>query len=762
MPRVQESSTTRAPLPEDVKRRRNTSDDNTAKPQHYTLLDDVDKQNAMNTIQQKKEAKQQEEQETREQKKRERQQIAQSEPIFKPNLRNNKSYKQLVKMNKKIQQSNHYTRPKFQLSKKNQGYYQVVSNKRNKAENVRRAMMDDRDIAMAEMKLLETEVLRNVHVPSGIELDESDDVFSSTDQITQNDLIENSDLNAQKKVFDLLLDKSSTSNSKKGPYQVQYTSSGRGVLIGGHGGHISALKWNQFELMHEVDTEQPIYAMQWMMDDSMYAVAQQLRTYVFNDKGVEIHSMHDFYKVRYLSYLPFHFLLVGATKDTNVIYKDISIGKNVANIQLDPTHCMTPNHYNAVMCVGHSNGQVSMVTPRDHNKKPVVSMFCHQGPVKHIAVDPSGQFMVTASMDNTAKVWDIRKTYQPLSMIDIPSTVSALTISQTGMTAIGYDDCVVIWKHATHLNRRAYMKHKVPIGNVRSLDFCPYEDVLGIGHTKGFSSILIPGSGQQNYDSRLPNPYSTEKQIKDYNVKSLLEKIPSDMITLNPHVIGTSGQLEKTQAYSENVEMTEDLKSEMEKIGVHNPDEQVAKRKKLHDSRDELRDELYKKNDELKASVSENWWEDKKPSALDRFASLQKRKAKNDDAEDEDEESDNDEGSDSENDEMEDLERQEREALKFMVDSDDEDELKNKAFQSRTDSDDESDDEESDDSDDEDNDANLLGDFAQSDDDDEKSSDKESSSDSSDEDDNDSSSDDDSSDDDEASGDSGIVDPFDE
>jgi U3 small nucleolar RNA-associated protein 7 len=702
MPRVLESSTTRVSLPEDKDRIAQIKKHpfRTTKTQQ---LDEIDRKVAEKNIQLKKENEKKYEEEIKQQKRKERQEIAKSKPLLDKN-RNIKAYKDMIKQNRK-ELLRKYVRPKFRVSKKNQGYFQVVSMKKNRYENVRKAALSDRDNAIAELKLMETEILRNINVPSGIELEESD-IFSSTDQIAQNYLIDNVDLVSQKKVFDLLLEKG-------GPYQLQYTISGRTMLLAGHSGHIASVKWNTFDLVHETETEQPIYAIQWMMDDSMYAVAQQLRTYVFNDKGIEIHSMHDFHKVRYLSYLPFHFLLVGATRDTNLIYKDISIGKNVANIQFEPTHCIAPNHYNALMCLGHSNGQVSMVTPRDHNKKPVVSMFCHKGPVKHIAVDPTGQFLVTASMDNTAKVWDIRKTYQPLCTVNTPSNVSALTISQTGMAALGYADAVIIWKHTTYLNKRAYLKHKLPIGIVRSLDFCPYEDVLGIGHTKGMSSILIPGSGQQNYDSRLPNPYSTEKQIKDYNVRSLLEKIPYDMITLNPAVIGTSGQLEKVQSYNENVEMTEDLKEQLNNIGVYDKD-QIAKKRKLIDSRDGLREELYKQNEELKSSVPENWWEDKKPDALDRFASIKKRKIKN---ENEEAQSELDDDSGTQDNEIADLEREEMEVLKFLNDSDDEtDQARNELQVQKKKKIENKEEEEEDDEDEAENgDANLLDGLADSD-----------------------------------------------
>jgi hypothetical protein len=37
-----------------------------------------------------------------------------------------------------------------------------------------------------------------------------------------------------------------------------------------------------------------------------------------------------------------------------------------------------------------------------------------------------------------------------------------------------------------------YMKHEV-FKTVSQIQFCPYEDILGIGHGAGFSSILVPG-----------------------------------------------------------------------------------------------------------------------------------------------------------------------------------------------------------------------------------------------------------------------------
>ncbi|KAG2381384.1 hypothetical protein C9374_006373 [Naegleria lovaniensis] len=592
------------------------------------------------------------------------------------------------------------------LPKRELAYFQYKNKLANKQEVSRNIVWSDVDRAKAEATLARSDVLRiHSQVERGIELDPENDIFTKTSQLSQNDLLQGVDENTRKKIYDIEL-------TQYSPYRLQYSLSGRKLLLGGVKGHVAALDWRRFEMTHENVLNEPVKAVQWLMDDGMYALAQSPYTYVYNEQGVEIHMCRDFNRVEHLSYLPFHFLLVGGMshngqqQEGQIIYKDISLGENVAQIKLSsPMTCMVANPYNAIMCVGHLNGTLSMVQPRDRDYKPVVTMFCHQAsPLKHVCIDPTGRYMITSASDDTCKVWDIRNTYQPIMNVNTqdepimnvntqdeyqrslyPSHlrpksgdhITSMAISQTGMLALSLKHGIAIYKNFTHIHERdkeLYLLHKLPSHTtVCDLSFCPYEDILGVGHSRGFSSLLVPGSGSTSFDSKMPNPYFTDKQVKDFNVRTLLEKIPHEMICLDPSLIGTSGFKEtqkgllstkgssshtnnsssisssSTSSHNNNtnhssstshntaseetttpplqhIQLSDELKQELNRVGLSTSND---KRKRLTTSKDEYRQELFDKYTEMKNSIPQHWYDEGEDAdALDRFASLKKRKIK--------------------------------------------------------------------------------------------------------------------------------------
>lgn len=197
---------------------------------------------------------------------------------------------------------------------------------------------------------------------------------------------------------------------------------------------------------------------------------------------------------------------------------------------------MAQNGYNAIMNLGHANGTVTLWSPS--MSQPLVKMLCHQGPIKAITLDKSGTYMATSGLDGQLKLWDVR-TYKQLDSYFTTTPATTLTFSDKGLLAVGSSSRISIWKDTVKTKQKEpYMTHLIPASAIHDVRFCPYEDILGVGHRLGFSSLVIPGSGEPNFDTFEANPYQTVKQRQESEVHALLDKIQPDMITLDPSFVG--------------------------------------------------------------------------------------------------------------------------------------------------------------------------------------------------------------------------------
>jgi U3 small nucleolar RNA-associated protein 7 len=167
-------------------------------------------------------------------------------------------------------------------------------------------------------------------------------------------------------------------------------------------------------------------------------------------------------------------------------------------------------------------------------------------PLADLAIDATGTYMTTAGVDGRVSIWDLRM-YKTLQTYYTKKPVETVSVSQRGLLATGYGNHIQIWKDHIHQEQKEpYMTHNIPFGGrIRHLSFVPFDDVLGIGHDAGYSSILIPGAGEANYDTFEANPFETKKQRREVTVTRLLEKLQPEMITLDPQQFGVVTKSER-------------------------------------------------------------------------------------------------------------------------------------------------------------------------------------------------------------------------
>ena len=367
---------------------------------------------------------------------------------------------------------------------------------------------------------------------------EPDHELERTYKVRQDDLKQNVDVESAKKVFDLKLD-------QLGPYVSDFTRNGKGLLLGGRKGHISTMEWRAGKLGCELQLGETIRDVKWLHNDQYFAVAQKKYVCIYDHSGVELHCLKKQIEVTNMEFLPYHYLLATVGNPGILKYTDTSIGNIVAEIptkQGTPT-AMAQNPRNAIIHLGHQNGTVTLWSP--NATTPLVKLLTHRGPVRSLAIDREGRYMVTAGHDMRMSVWDIRN-YKELNNYFLRGPSSSVAISDRGLTAVSWGTQVSIWRglfdkalgDQQEKVQSPYMAWGGEGRRVERVRWCPFEDVLGIGHDTGYSSILVPGAGEPNFDAMELNPFESVKQRQEREVKSLLDKLQPGMISLNPEFIG--------------------------------------------------------------------------------------------------------------------------------------------------------------------------------------------------------------------------------
>ncbi|KAI7210109.1 BING4CT-domain-containing protein [Hortaea werneckii] len=361
-----------------------------------------------------------------------------------------------------------------------------------------------------------------------------------TYKVRQDDIRNDVGVETAKKGFDLKLD-------GLGPYTCDYTRNGRDLLLAGRKGHVATMDWRSGKLGCELQLGETVRDAKWLHNNQFFAVAQKRNVYIYDHHGVEIHNLDQHVETTHMEFLPYHFLLATIGNAGWLKWQDTSTGKLVMQVstkQGTPT-AFGQNPYNAILHAGHQNGTVSLWSP--NSTTPLVKMLCHRGPVRSLAMDREGRYMVSTGQDKKMAVWDIRN-FKPVHEYFLRQPGSSVAISDRNLTAVGWGTQTTVWKdlfskHRSDIDQvkvqSPYMAWGGEGQHIERLKWCPFEDVLGVGHDSGFSSLIVPGAGEPNFDALEVNPYENTKQRQEGEVKGLLNKLQPEMISLDPNFIGT-------------------------------------------------------------------------------------------------------------------------------------------------------------------------------------------------------------------------------
>ncbi|KAM0746842.1 BING4CT-domain-containing protein [Meredithblackwellia eburnea MCA 4105] len=370
---------------------------------------------------------------------------------------------------------------------------------------------------------------------SGIpRLMETEGDLERTWKVTQEEIKEASAVGVKGKGVNLEL------GTEYGAYNVDWSLNGRHLALVSQLGHLSLLDSFSRKLHTELHLRETCRAVKWLHDESFVAVAQKKWVYIYDKQGLEVHQMKDHLEVNRMEFVRWAWLLATVGNPGYLKYHDTSTGKMVAEhrTKLGACDTMALDSHSGVVNLGHKNGTVTLWTPSIPRSQ--VTLLAHLGPVTGIALDPSSQGyrMATSGLDGTVKIWDSR-TWKCLKEFRVKRAVRELRYSGKGLLAVGWGNHVHVYSDplkptpSPNMAPTPYMTHTFPSLPVHSLQFQPWDDLLTVGHSRGISSLVIPGAGEANYDSLVADPYENKNRRREREVQGLLDKIPIELITLD-------------------------------------------------------------------------------------------------------------------------------------------------------------------------------------------------------------------------------------
>ncbi|ANQ06144.1 Uncharacterized protein PCOAH_00004360 [Plasmodium coatneyi] len=344
--------------------------------------------------------------------------------------------------------------------------------------------------------------------------------------LTQKELYAQADVGTKKKVIDLRLN--------LGPYQCRYSRNGKYLLATGEKGHITLMDTHNLEPMCELQVEESVRCSTILHNHKLFAVGQKKYIYLYDNTGIEVNCIKDILYSYQLEFLPYHFLLTSIGEFGELVYQDISMGNIITRkkTKRGPCKVMKQNKQDATIYLGHKNGHVTVWTP--NIDKPVCDIYCHATPISAIAVHKN--YLITSSVDCTYKLWDLRK-LQFIESNRSHNVINQMDVSDTGIVAMGINSHFRTYKDFFN-KPQLYLTHNTYGDKINSLSFQPFEDICCVGSRYSIKSLLVPGAGLANIDTYVNNPYETKKEVRENEIRSLLDKLPPDTITFGKNQLG--------------------------------------------------------------------------------------------------------------------------------------------------------------------------------------------------------------------------------